>query len=719
MKRIIMLGCFSLTTIASIAQQKEEVKDSFHLLSPVEVRAVRAGENAPFTKTNISKKDIGKSNLGQDIPFLLNQTPSVVINSDAGNGIGYTGIRIRGTDATRINVTLNGIPYNDAESQGTFFVDLPDFSSSTGSIQIQRGVGTSSNGAGAFGGSINFSTNEVNKDAYVEFNNSFGSFNTWKNTVKAGTGLINGFTTDIRLSRIKSDGFIDRATSDLSSFHFTSAYIAKKSSVRVNVFSGKEKTYQAWYGISETDLNAGNRTVNYAGTERSGDPYDNETDNYTQKHYQLFFNHLIGGRLSFNTALFLTKGKGYYEQYKDDEEYLKYGMPNPLSAGIPIVSSDMVRQLWLDNDFYGNIFSLQYKSNKTQATLGGGFTQYEGLHYGKIVWAQKGLTAIKNWYDLDAVKTDFNIYLKEQTQFAPNWNWFCDLQYRHIKYNAEGFRDNPTLAVNNQFNFFNPKIGINFNKNGWKEYLSFSIANKEPNRDDFEAGTALQPKPERLYDVEAGISRSKNNYSWSATFYYMNYKDQLVLTGKVNDVGAYTRSNIPKSYRVGIELEGSIKLNPWINAAANIALSRNKVENFTEYIDDYDNGGQKTISYTSATIAFSPAVVSGATINFLPFKNTEFSLLSKYVSKQYLDNTENKSRALNSFFVQDIRTIYTLKKKWLKEASIIAQVNNIFSRKYEPNGYTYSYFAGGETITENYYFPMAVINFMMGINIRL
>ncbi len=721
-----MLGCSFITTIASFSQLvppvqnvTQEVKDSFYSLTPVEVRAIRAGENSPFTKTNITKKEIAKINLGQDIPFLLNQTPSVVINSDAGNGVGYTGIRIRGTDATRINVTLNGIPYNDAESQGTFFVDLPDFSSSTGSIQIQRGVGTSSNGAGAFGASINFSTNEVNKEAYAEFNNSYGSFNTWKNTIKAGTGLVNGFTTEIRLSRISSDGFIDRASSDLKSIYFTTAYISNRSSVRLNVFSGKEKTYQAWYGISETDLKAGNRTVNYAGTERSGNPYDNETDNYTQTHYQLFFNHSAGSRLSFNTAFFLTKGKGYYEQYKADEEYAKYGLPDPLYSGTPVTSSDMIRQLWLDNDFYGNVFSLQYKDNKTQATLGGGYTRYDGLHFGKIVWAEKGLTDIKNWYDLDALKTDFNIYLKEQTQFAAYWNWFYDLQYRHVKYSVEGFRDNPNLPIKARFNFLNPKLGISYNKKGWKGYASISIANKEPNRDDFEAGAAQQPTPERLHDIELGIERANNKYNWAVTFYFMNYKNQLVLTGKVNEVGAYTRTNIPKSFRTGVELQGSVKFNPWFNVTANLAVSQNKVKNFTEYIDDYDNGGQKINSYRSSDIAFSPALVGSAGINFLPLKNAELSLLSKYVSKQYLDNTGNKNRSLNSFYTQDIRAVYAIKRKWLKEVNIIGQVNNIFGREYEPNGYTFSYFAGGETVTENYYFPMAGTNFMIGVNLRL
>ena len=702
-----------------LAQKDEPVKDSFYLLTPVEVRAIRAGDNSPFTKTNISKKEISKSNLGQDIPFILNQTPSVVINSDAGNGIGYTGIRIRGIDASRINVTLNGIPYNDAESQGTFFVDLPDFTSSTGSIQIQRGVGTSSNGAGAFGASINFSTNEVNKDAYAELNNSYGSFNSWKNTLKVGSGLLGDhFLVDARLSRISSDGFIDRASSNLRSLHFSTAYINKKTSLRLNIFSGKEKTYQAWYGIAEADLKACNRKINYAGTEKPGEPYDNETDNYKQDHYQLFFNQLFGKRFSFSTALFSINGEGYYEQYKADQEYSKYNLSDPPSAGLPITNSDMIRQLWLNNEFYGNIFSLQYKDNKTQATLGGSITRYNGLHYGKVIWAEKGLTDLKNWYDLGALKTDLNIYGKEETQFAKNWFYFYDLQYRHVKYDIDGFRDNPTLLVKNKFNFFNPKAGISYAKNGWKNYLSFSIANKEPNRDDFEAGAAQQPKPERLYDAELGIERVKNNFTWSATLYYMNYKDQLVLTGQINDVGAYSRTNIPKSYRAGVELQGGYKFNSWMNASSNLAISKNKVQNFTEYIDDYDNGGQKINNYSSTDIALSPNIVGGAIINFLPTKKLELSLLSKYVSKQYLDNTQNNSRVLDAFFVQDLRVIYTFKKKLPKEINIIAQINNILNTKYEPNGYTYNYFYGGELSVNNYYFPMAGTNFMIGVNVK-
>ncbi len=714
MKRIAISVISMLLCQQMMAQENETSKDSFYVLSPVEVKAIRAGENAPFTKTNLTKKEIAKLNLGQDIPFLLNQTPSVVVSSDAGNGIGYTGIRIRGTDATRINMTINGIPYNDAESQGLFFVNLPDFSSSVNSIQVQRGVGTSSNGAGAFGATINFSTNEVNKDAYAELNNSFGSFNTWKNTIKAGSGLLNDrFTVDLRMSSISSDGFIDRASTDLQSLYFSTAYLGKNNSLRLNIISGKEKTYQAWYGISEADLLAGNRKVNYAGTNKPGEPFENETDNYKQDHYQLFFNQTLNSRLTLSTALFLTKGKGYYEQYRDDETYTRYGLPGP-------GSSDFVRQLWLDNDFYGSVFSLQHRGKKTQTTFGGAITSYSGDHFGELIWASNGMPSpTHRWYDNDAVKNDFNIYLKEQVQLNPAWDIFGDLQFRNVTYRISGFRDNPSLSVDNNFNFFNPKLGISYHHKNWKGYFSYGHAGKEPNRDDFEAGAQRQPKAEKLHDFEAGIEQSGSTCSWSATLYYMHYSNQLVLTGLINDVGAYTRTNIPKSYRTGIELQATAKFSSWMNATANMAFSRNKVLDFTEYIDDYDNGGQKINQFGKTDIAFSPNIVGGSSLNFIPAANTEISILSKHVGKQYLDNTQNENRMLDEFSVHDLRLMHTLKFRWLKEISLIGQVNNLLNKKYEPNGYTYSYIWGGETVTENYYFPMAGRNFMIAVNVKL
>ncbi|MBS1574276.1 MAG: TonB-dependent receptor plug domain-containing protein [Bacteroidetes bacterium] len=721
MKRISFPVIGVLTILQSFSQQDStKKKDSFLLLEPVEVTAVRAGEKAPFTKTNLSKKEIEKINVGQDLPFILNQTPSVIVNSDAGNGVGYTGIRIRGTDATRINVTLNGIPYNDAESQGTFFVDLPDFTSSVNTIQVQRGVGTSSNGAGAFGATINVSTNEVNRDHYAEFNNSYGSFNTWKNTIKAGTGLINDhFTADIRLSNITSDGYIDRASTDLKSFYFSTAYISDKTSLRFNVFSGKEKTYQAWNGVPESLLMT-DRTYNSSGTEKPGTPYDNETDNYIQSHYQLFFNQQLSKNLSFNTAVFLTRGKGYYEEYRAEQDYASYGQPYPIYGNDTIITTDLIRRLWLDNYFYGDVFSFQYKTDKSQFILGGGWTRYDGKHYGDIIWAQNGSTGPDvRWYNLKAKKTDANIYFKQQTQLAGYWNFFYDLQFRHVQYNIDGFKDNPALVIHSAYNFFNPKVGISYNQNGWNGYLSYSRAAKEPNRDDYEANQSQQPVAEKLNDLELGFGRRGKNYSWNAVLYYMGYKDQLVVTGKINDVGAYTRTNIPKSYRAGVELEGAISITKWLKASGNLSLSRNKVVDFTEYVDDYDNGGQKSYDHKSADIALSPGVIGGATISFIPVKNLEIGLLSKYVSKQYLDNTENESRKLNTYYTQDARIIYTLSKAVLKEANLFFQVNNIFNRKYEPNGYTYSYIYAGSLTTENFYFPMAGTNVMAGINIKL
>jgi iron complex outermembrane receptor protein len=718
MKRTVILICFA-SSLTSWSQEKKDTID----LPPVEVRAVIAPPTAPFAKTNLDKKEIARQNLGQDLPFLLNQTPSVVVNSDAGNGVGYTGIRIRGTDATRINVTLNGIPYNDAESQGTFFVDLPDFASSVNRIQIQRGVGTSTNGAGAFGATINFSTNEVNKKAYAEINNSFGSFNTWKNTIKAGTGLLgNHFTIDARASRVSSDGYIDRASTNLRSGYLSVAYLSDKNDLRLNILSGKEKTYQAWNGVSESDLKT-HRTINYAGMEKPGEPYDNETDNYRQDHYQLFFTHRINPNFSFNVAGFLTPGKGYYEEYRADEDYTKYGLTYPVVGGNTITETDLIRQLWLKNYYYGSIFSLQKQSAKTRLTFGGAITKYDGNHFGEVIWSEQVWNGSKRWYDLDASKKDFNVYGKWQQDLTDQFQLFADAQYRRVDYDLLGFRDNPDLFINNTYDFFNPKIGLSYHQNNWLAYVSYSVAHKEPNRDDFEAGKDQQPKPETLQDWEAGIERKNNRSFLSANLYYMKYKDQLVLTGQINDVGAYTRTNIPNSYRLGIELQGSSMINKWLKAAANLTLSRNRIKNFTEYIDAYDAGynwiGQDTKFYKESAISFSPDVIGAATVTFIPVKQLNIDLLSKYAGKQYLDNTENESRKLHPYFTEDVRAIYSFSKSWLKNVDLIFQVNNVFNKKYEPNGYTFSYYVASDLTTENYYYPMAGTNWMFGVNVKL
>jgi iron complex outermembrane receptor protein len=689
------------------------------MMQPVEVRAIRAGDKAPFTKTNLSRKDIEKLNFGQDIPFILNQTPSVVINSDAGNGVGYTGIRIRGSDATRINMTINGIPYNDAESQGLFFVNLPDFASSINSVQIQRGVGTSSNGAGAFGATMNFSSNEVNTAPYAEINNSVGSFNTWKHTVKAGSGIIaDHFTIDARLSKISSDGYVDRASSDLSSFYISGAYLSKKSSLRLNVFSGKEKTYQSWNGIPESYLDS-NRTFNSSGTEKPGAPYNNETDNYQQDHFQLIFNHQFNSRLSFNTAFFLSNGKGYYENYRAGESYADYGLPPVINGTDTSLETDLVRQLWLDNRYYGQVISLQYKNGRSEFTAGGGWNRYDGNHFGRVPWAEAGFPINHQWYDLDAYKTDVNAYAKYQYALGTGLQIFGDIQYRRILYNLGGFRNNPTLLSRNTYDFVNPKLGLSYNKNNYQVYASYALGNKEPNRDDFEAGLSQQPSPERMHDFEAGIEKREGQYSWGIVLYYMLYKNQLVQTGKINDVGVQTRTNIPDSYRMGIELQGKAAVTDWLSVSGNVTLSRNRINNFTEYIDDYDAGGQKQINHGETDISFSPAVTGFAGLSLVPVKNLELNLFSKYVSRQYLDNTSSKSRSIEDYFVQDVRMSYSLRKLLAKEINLSGQIYNVFNRKYESNGYTFSYYSDGALTTENYYFPMAGTNVMVSLNIKL
>ncbi len=720
MKRILIISSFTVISYISNAQDTTAHKFGDTLmLDNIEVTSIRAADKAPFTKTNLSKEQIAKVNLGQDLPYVLNQTPSVVVNSDAGNGVGYTGIHIRGTDASRINVTLNGIPYNDAESQGTYFVDLPDITSSVNSIQIERGVGTSSNGAGAFGATINLSTNEVNKEKYLKLDNSYGSFNTWKNTLKVGTGLLaNHFLIDARVSKISSDGYIDRATSDLKSLYFSAAYLDKKSSLRFNIISGKEKTYQAWYGVPESYLDI-HRTYNPAGTEKPGSPYANETDNYIQTHYQFFYNHRVNSLLSYNVAAFLSRGKGYYEECRADQAYSDYNLPDVINGSDTISSTNLIRRLWLDNYFYGSIFSLQYHKNKTQFTFGGGWTEYDGKHYDIVTWAPQGFPQDYKYFNAPAQKNDLNFYAKVMQSLGAGLTGFLDLQERFVKYNIDGFESHPDLSVIKNYTFFNPKAGISFNKKNLQSYLSFSVASKEPNRDDFEAGINQIPKPEILYDLELGIEKKNQPFNYGATFYYMYYHNQLVNTGKINDVGSYTRTNAPISYRAGVELQGDAIITKWLNGFANLTLSKNKIKDFTEYVDNYDNGLQKQNVYHNTDISFSPDVIGAAGINFIPVKNGEISLMSKYVGRQYLDNTSHISRSIDPYFVENIKLSYTFHQKGFKEMNLIFQVNNVFNKMYESNGYTYNYIYGGAFTVENYYYPMAGTNFMAAINIKL
>jgi iron complex outermembrane receptor protein len=689
-------------------------------LEPIEVSALRAGDKTPFARTNLTAKDFRQTNLGVDLPVLLSNTPSAIFTSDAGNGVGYTGIRIRGTDGTRINVTINGIPYNDAESQGTFFVNIPDFISSANSVQIQRGVGSSTNGAGAFGASINLSTNEVQEKFYARLANSGGSYNTWKNTFQFGSGLLGKqFTIDGRLSRIVSDGYVDRASSNLRALALSTAYLNGKHSLRFNIFSGSEVTYQAWNGIDAATLKT-NRRFNPLGLEQPGSPYPNQTDNYKQTHYQLFYNTALPRNWKASFALFLTRGKGYYEEYRAQQQLSDYGIPPYFNGSSVIEKTDLIRQLWLDNYFYGSTWSLTHEKHNNRFILGGAFTQYRGQHYGIIKWAQVtgSVQPGQRWYDLPALKNDFSVYGKWSRQWTGRWHSYADLQFRHVLYNINGFRKNPTLAVSNSFTFLNPKLGIVYAANNRQWYASFAVAGKEPNRDDFEAASNAAPKPETLLDWELGMEQKGKKFTYGANFFFMHYINQLVLTGEVNDVGAYTRTNADFSYRTGIELQANWQPESRWKLGGNLAFSDNRILKFTEYIDDYDNGGQITRDYRRTPIAFSPAVVGGTQLSYFPGKGLELTLSNRYVSRQYLDNTGQKSRSIDPYFVQDFRASFEWPNRLFRNTLLVAQVNNLFNNLYVSNGYTFSYVSGG-LVTENYFFPMAPINFMLGLTVEL
>lgn len=685
------------------------------LSDEVVVQATRASENSATTFKNLSKEELAKNNFGQDLPYLLDQTPGVVTYSDAGAGVGYTGIRIRGSDPTRVNVTINGIPYNDTESQGTYWVDLPDFVSSVDNIQIQRGVGTSTNGAGAFGGSLNIQTTTLTDSAYGELNNSVGSYGTLKNTLKLGTGLINGkWSFDGRLSRIVSDGYIDRASSKLKSYFLSGAYYGKTSLVRLNVFSGNEKTYQAWNGVPEDKLITDRRYNQFT--------YSDQTDNYQQDHYQLLYSKSFSPKFSFNGALHYTKGKGYYEEFKEDQSFSKYGLNNVTIGNQIIKKTNLIRRRWLDNDFYGLTYALNYKpSSILDFILGGAYNEYNGDHYGQVIWAQYASNSKidGNYYLDNGFKTDFNIFGKVNIQLD-KLLISGDLQFRKINYNFLGF-DNKLNNVeqSTSLNFFNPKFGLTYQINPTSNiYGSLAVANKEPNRDDYTQSTPTsRPKSENLKDIEIGYRFKGGRISGGANLYAMIYKDQLVLTGQINDVGAYIRSNVADSYRNGLELDASAKICSKLSWGITAALSQNKVKNFTEYIDDYDNGGQVVNNYSKTDLAFSPSFVGGSTIAFKPFQKAEIAFISKYVSQQYLDNTSNEARKLKAFFVNSIRLSYNLKVKGIKNIGFGLLMNNIFNELYASNGYTFSYISGGP-VTENYYYPQAETNFLASVNFK-
>ncbi|RZM29035.1 MAG: TonB-dependent receptor [Pedobacter sp.] len=699
-----------------------ELSPSAFLADEVIVNATRANEKSATTYKNLSKEDIRQNNFGQDLPFILNNTPGVVVTSDAGAGVGYTGIRIRGSDATRVNVTLNGIPYNDSESQGTFWVNMPDFASSVDNVQIQRGVGTSTNGAGAFGASLNIQTTTPSAEPYAEINNTYGSFNTLKNTVKVGTGLIdNKFSFDGRLSRIKSDGFVDRGASDLKSYFLSGAYQGKKDLLRLNVFAGTEKTYQAWNGISEETLLAGDRTYNSF-------TYKDQTDNYWQNHYQLLYAHQFSDKFSFNGALHYTDGRGYYEEYKERQSLSAYGLQNVVIGNTTISRTDLIRRRWLDNNFYGATYNFNYKpTSSLNITVGGAYNKYDGDHFGEIIWSQYASNGVygNHYYDNTGKKTDFNIYGKIVYSPAEHLSLFADLQYRKVDYSVRGTEKNLNqLSIDDNLGFFNPKVGATYFLSPQSNvYASLSVANKEPIRDDYvNAPVGELPKSERLNNIEVGYRIKKDRFNAGLNLYGMFYKDQLVLTGKLNDVGESLRQNVNQSYRAGVEFDAAYTISRQFAINANAALSKNKIKNYEDVLYEYDDDGNisntVTTLYKSTDISFSPSAVLFGELVYKPISGFALALQNKYVSKQYLDNTQSNDRRLKGYYVSNFRAGYDFSAFGIKNINLGLLVNNLFDKKYESNGYTYGSIYQGVASYSNFYYPQAGTNLLLSLNLK-
>jgi iron complex outermembrane receptor protein len=718
----------SIVEVTGDTQVDISLKESPVVGDAVIISAVRASRNTPTTFTTMNKEEIIRRNQAQDLPYLLNLEPSVVATSDAGAGVGYTGMRIRGSDITRINVTINGIPLNDPESHAVYWVDLPDFASSVNSLQLQRGVGSSTNGAGAFGASMNLETNSIQSKPFGIVSLGAGSFSTCKASFQVGTGLIKDhWYFEGRGSALGSDGYIDRATSDLTSYFMQGGYYDEKTLVKVVVFGGVEKTYQAWYGIDAATM-AADRTFNYAGAIYDANwnvtgYYNNQTDNYRQNHYQLHISRQLSEVLSLNLSGHYTLGDGYYEEYKQDQPFADYGL-NDLYFGkdsIPdetgyqhfyhdtINTTDLIRRRWLNNGYYGATWSLSYRKKKIDLVIGGALNKYDkAKHFGEIIWAEFASQCPKDceYYNNKSFKTDFNAFTKVAWSPLPALTIYADLQYRNITYKAKGIEShlNP-VAIDESFHFINPKAGISYVTKAGTLYASYGIAHREPIRDDYiDAKPGEKPKAESLGNLEMGVRRSETGFQYMANFFLMNYIDQLVLTGEINDDGAYIRKNAGKSYRTGIELSGAVKPSTYFEISGNFSYSVNK----TDYLQV--DGEDQITTFNNKDISFSPRIVASGQFRLFPVKNFELNWIMKYVSKQFLDNTGNDDLMLDQYLVNDARVAYLVSAEKLPDIEFTVTVNNLFNRLYESNGYVYD--------NMPYYYPQAGTNFMAGMIVK-
>ena len=715
MKRILLAVFFISNILYSQEKIIDTVQGTKQNLDEVIVKGIRAKFSSPISYSNIYKEKLKNKNLGQDLPILLNFLPSVVTTSDAGAGIGYTGIRVRGVSPQSTNITINGIPFNDPESMGTFWVNLPDFTSSVQSLQLQRGIGTSTNGSGAFGASINILTDNISQTPYAEISSSFGSFNTRKNTIKFSTGKINDvFEFSGRFSKIDSDGYVDRAFSDLKSYFIQGTYLKGSTLIKAISFAGHEKTYQSWYGLTMDQLKENRRQNPYT--------YENEIDNYKQDHYQLHWNEKINNFWSFNLGLNYTYGRGYFEQYREDDNIDTYGgivLSDTNLNGEKTDTTDLIRRRWLDNDFYVFNSSLNFVKNKIDLTISSSYSSYVGYHFGEVIWARTFSSNGKirdRYYEGLGEKKDLSFFTKLLYSINEKIEFYSDLQYRNVKYNTSGTTsDLVNMVIDKSYGFFNPKIGLSYKLNpNSLLYVSYARANREPNRTDYESNPDIQP--ERLNDIEFGWRLRNKNMSLNLNSYFMLYDEQLILTGEIDDVGNPKRTNSGSSYRIGLEIENRINISELFSFETNLTLSSNKNKNIFSMVDG------ALYNYGKTNISFSPSFVGSNAIIYQPSEKISLSLLSKYVGKQYMGNTDQPNSILESYFVNDINITYSLKpEKIFQSISINFLINNILNKEYISNGYYYTYddtwSVPGQikTLDGAGYYPQATRNFLAGL----
>lgn len=726
------------------------LKDTIRLLAEIyqietiELNAAWIKSDQPFSHQNLNATDLEKLHVGQDVPFLLRWLPSMVVTSDAGTGIGYTGLRIRGSDPSRINVTIDGVPLNDAESQGVFWVDLPDLSTSAASIQVQRGVGTSTNGAGAFGGTINVKTKAHQPQSFAVLDASTGSFGTLRGNLQFGSGTIRDhFSLEGRVSTLTSDGFIDRSRADLKSIHLAGRYFSNKHSLKLSLYDGKEITYQAWNGVPQQYINDEKlRTFNTAGARSTGFHPD-EVDNYRQTHLHAILKQQLSSDLMLNTTLHYTKGRGYFEQYRVDDDLTAYGISSPVIGDFTFTSSDLIRRRWLDNDFFGAILSVSnsIQGSKSRWSFGGGANKYLGDHFGEVIWSRIAGESEKGheYYRNNAAKSDLNIYGQLQAEITDGLQGFIDLQWRNVNYQFFGFDDDLSQVEQRvRHNFFNPKAGLTFTSGSFEYYYSIAVAHREPNRSDFvDSSPSTRPSAERLIDHELGIRHDQGNFIWNANLFYMSYRNQLTLTGKINDVGEYTRVNVPNSFRSGFETQVDWLLHQEFQISGNVSWSLNRIASFTESIDNWDSGLQEVVDHRNTPLSFSPSIVSGGAVAYRLLEKGQSKIninsYHKYVGSQFLDNTGSQYSKLEAYYFSDLHFVWQWRPKWSEELQLKMMVRNIFDKKIESNGWIYRYISpsydatsddphAGKEEVDTYnlkgLYPQAGRNLMIGLTLK-